>query len=61
LKTGSLRRRDGPDERSDIRVFTAPHIEEPVITARAQLRSASGAHSRDPEAHAGYTSAIHQP
>ena len=31
-----------------------PHIAEPVITARAQLRSSAGARSRDPLAHAGY-------
>jgi hypothetical protein len=36
-----------PDERSDIQGWT-PHIAEPVITVRAQLRSSRGAHSRDP-------------
>jgi hypothetical protein len=40
-------------ERSAIRdhADTAPDFAEPVITARAQLRSSSGAHWRDPLAH----------
>ena len=44
------------DERSDIRDYSniPPDIAEPVITARAQLRSSSGAHSRDPLAHPGH-------
>jgi hypothetical protein len=33
----------------DVRVV--PDVAEPVITARAQLRSSSGARSRDPLAH----------
>ena len=32
----------------------SPHIAEPVITVRTQLRSSRGAHSRDPVAHAGH-------
>jgi hypothetical protein len=51
-ETGMSSKRS-PDERSDIRGWT-PHIAEPVITVRAQLRSSRGAHSRDPLAHAGY-------
>ena len=41
-----------PDERSDIRVSVvpSPHIAEPVISARAQLRSSR---ARDPLAHPG--------
>src|SRR5882762_2933222 len=35
-------------------VLQVPHIAEPVITVRAQLRSSLGARSRDPLAHAGY-------
>jgi hypothetical protein len=42
-----------PDERSDIQGWT-PHIAEPVITVRAQLRSSRGARSRGPLAYAGY-------
>jgi hypothetical protein len=43
-------------ERSAIRDHSnsAPDFAEPVITARAQLRSSRGAHSRDPLARPGY-------
>jgi len=40
------------DIRGQSRQF--PDIAEPVITARAQLRSSPGAHSRDPLAHPDY-------
>ena len=35
-------------------VLQVPHIAEPVITVRAQLRSTLGAPTRDPLAHPGY-------
>jgi hypothetical protein len=36
-----------------MRDATNPDIAEPVIAARAQLRSSSGAHLRDPLAYLG--------
>ena len=40
-------------ERSEIRSYSLPDCAEPVINVRAQLRSSSGAHSRDPLAPSG--------